>query len=87
MLVISTREFRSKQSKYLDLARNGEDVVLKSREKGSFKLIPVVESDTIVNKEVFLKPDEDLAKGLTIEQLLPGIEEDVRLAYRKKYNK
>lgn len=87
MLVISTREFRSKQSKYLDMAKNGEDIILKSREKGSFKLVPVVESDVIVNKEYFFKPDEDLANGLTVEQLLPGIEEDVRLAFRKKYNK
>ena len=41
MIVISTREFRANQTKFLDMARNGEDVILKSRSSGSFKLIPV----------------------------------------------
>jgi len=53
MLVISAREFREKQSKYFDMASNGEDVVLKSRGKGSFKLVPVTEDDTLMSKEEF----------------------------------
>lgn len=84
MLVISTREFRSNQSKYLDLARAGENIVLKSREKGSFKLIPVIESDVIVNREFFLKPDEDLARGITKDELMKGIEQDLREIYKKQ---
>lgn len=32
------------------MVNNGEDIVLKSREKGSFKLVPVKEEDTIINK-------------------------------------
>jgi len=51
MLVISTREFREKQGKYLNLAAKGEDIVLKSRGKGSFKLVPVTEDDTLMSKE------------------------------------
>jgi Phd_YefM. len=51
MLVISTREFRDKQGKYLGMAAKGEDIVLKSRGKGSFKLVPVTEDDTIMSKE------------------------------------
>lgn len=50
MLVISTRDFRANQTKFLDMVNNGEDIVLKSREKGSFKLVPVKEEDTIINK-------------------------------------
>lgn len=50
MIVISTREFRANQTKFLDMARNGEDVILKSRSSGSFKLAPVENEDTIVNK-------------------------------------
>lgn len=50
MIVISTREFRANQTKFLDMARNGEDVILKSRSSGSFKLIPVETEDTIVSK-------------------------------------
>ena len=50
MLVISTRDFRANQTKFLDMVNKGEDIVLKSREKGSFKLVPVKEEDTIINK-------------------------------------
>lgn len=38
MLVISTREFRANQSKYLGMAADGEDIVLKSRGWGSLRL-------------------------------------------------
>jgi prevent-host-death family protein len=40
MLVISMREFRANQSKYLRLANTGENVVLRSRGEGSFILTP-----------------------------------------------
>ena len=50
MIVISTRDFRANQTKFLDMVNNGEDIVLKSREKGSFKLVPVKEEDTIIDK-------------------------------------
>lgn len=43
MMVISTREFRANQTKFLDMAREGEDVILKSRSLGSFKLTPIKE--------------------------------------------
>lgn len=50
MIVISTRDFRANQSKFLDMANNGEDIVLKSREKGSFKLVPISEEDAVLGK-------------------------------------
>lgn len=53
MLVISTREFREHQGKYLKKVKEGEDVVLKSRENGSFKLVPLTEDDTLMSKEEF----------------------------------
>ncbi len=46
MKVVSTREFRSNQTKIFDMANNGEDVVLKSRKSGCFRLVPVREYDT-----------------------------------------
>ena len=51
MLVISTRQFREKQGQYLGMVANGEDVVLKSRTEGSFKLVPVSEDETLMSKE------------------------------------
>ena len=53
MLVISSREFRANQGKYLGLAADGEDIVLKSRSKGSFKLVPITSDDSFMSKEDF----------------------------------
>lgn len=50
MLVISTRDFRANQTKFLNMANNGEDIVLKSRDNGSFKLVPVKENDVLIEK-------------------------------------
>jgi len=58
MLVISTREFREKQGMYLGRIKKGEDIVLKSRENGSFKIVPVTEDDILMSKgEFFAKID------------------------------
>lgn len=46
MQVVSTREFRSNQGRYLTAARKGQSVLLKSR-YGSFKIVPVSEEDAI----------------------------------------
>ena len=50
MLVISTREFRDKQTQYLNRAVSGESVVLKSR-AGSFKIVPLSDDDSLMSKE------------------------------------
>lgn len=55
MLVISTREFRESQGKYLEKAKRGESVVIKSRGNGSFKLVPITEDDTLMSKEDFFR--------------------------------
>ena len=39
-MVVTVRDFRANQSKYIGYAHNGEDVILKSR-AGSVRLIPV----------------------------------------------
>jgi antitoxin (DNA-binding transcriptional repressor) of toxin-antitoxin stability system len=53
MLIITSREFRNKQGMYLGMAKNGEGIILKSRENGSFKIVPVTEDDTLMSKEDF----------------------------------
>ena len=64
MLVISTREFRERQGKYLKKVKEREDVVLKSRENGSFKLVPITEDDTLMSKEEFFnKLDRSLQQA------------------------
>ena len=78
MLVVSTREFRARQSKYLEMVNNGTELVLKSREQGSFVLAPITQSHTILEKGYILMPDEDLARAVTgeqiVERLIPRIE-------------
>lgn len=79
MLIISTREFRANQGKYLRMVKSGEEVILKSRENGSFALTPVTEYSTFIPKEyVFKTKDEDLKRAITgeelLERLIPRVE-------------
>lgn len=55
MIVVSTRKFREKQGEYLGMAKKGEDIVIKSRENGSFKIVPVTDDDTLMSKEDFFR--------------------------------
>jgi len=54
MLVISTREFRERQGQYLGMVSMGQEVILKSRKEGSFKIVPVTEDDTLMSKDRFM---------------------------------
>ena len=64
MLVISSREFRANSGRYLDLASKGQDVILKSRRLGSFRLTPVRESDVVMSeKEFYEKLDRSIAQA------------------------
>ena len=58
-MIVTGRDFRANQSKYIGMAHSGEDVILKSR-AGSVRLIPVDTldmSDQGVNK-VYVKDGE-----------------------------
>lgn len=70
MIVISMREFRTNQSKYLGLAKSGKEIILKSRKNGSFALTPISEYTTLIPKGYVLEPDNDLKKAITGEELL-----------------
>ena len=50
MVVVSSREFRANQKKYFDLAQSSL-VVITSRTFGSYKLVPVRDTDTIINED------------------------------------
>ena len=49
MTVVTGRDFRDNQSKYVDYARKDEDVVVKSR-YGSWRVVPITDDDVVVNK-------------------------------------
>jgi len=60
MLVVSSREFRANQRKYFDLARVN-DVVITSRSHGSYRLVPIMEDDTLVDKSTL---DAKIRQGI-----------------------
>lgn len=49
MQVVSAREFRSNQGKYLNAAMSGESVMLTSR-YGNFKIMPITEDDNLTTR-------------------------------------
>lgn len=84
MLVISTRDFRANQSKFMDMANSGEDIILKSRKNGSFKLVPVSEHDTLISKEYILEPDADFERAITMDELLQGVKADIHEMFKNE---
>lgn len=57
MQIVSAREFRSNQGKFLTAARSGQSVLLTSR-YGNFKITPVMDSDSIVENSLRTSIDE-----------------------------
>lgn len=57
MQIVSAREFRSNQGKFLTAAMSGQSVMLTSR-YGNFKITPVTDSDRIVESHIRASIDE-----------------------------
>ncbi len=53
MIVISSREFRVNQKKYFDLIDNDEQIIIQRGKNKSYKLVPVVQNDTLMTEEEF----------------------------------
>ena len=69
MVVISTRDFRTNQTKYLNLAKAGEYVVLKSR-AGIFRIFPDDGSHSIDSSRDLMK---ELRNALTeVKEAIAG---------------
>ncbi len=74
MQVVSAREFRANQGKFLNAAKRGQSVILTSR-YGNFKITPITEEDTLTERICKgLKEVKDImdgkAKGYSVEDLL-----------------
>lgn len=50
MQVVSARDFRANQTKILTAARKGQTVMLTSR-VGNFKIVPITDDDTIIERD------------------------------------
>ena len=74
MRVISSSEFRNNMKKYLDLAANERILIQRGRNE-----------TFVLTREEYLEPDEDLKRAVSAQELLAGVEEDIRAAYREKY--
>lgn len=61
MLVISSREFRDNQKKYMDLADNNEQVIIQRGKEKAYALTPVGQKD-----KYFMDPEilADLQEGI-----------------------
>ena len=60
MVVVSSREFRANQRKYFDLALTN-DVVITSRAHGSYRLVPIKDTDTLVDQATL---DAKIRRGI-----------------------
>lgn len=76
MLVISSAELRNNMKKYLDRAKD-ETVVIQRGKTETF----------VLTRQERLSPDAVLASAITAEELLIGIEEDIRAMFKKKLGK
>lgn len=69
MVVVSTRDFRTNQTKYLNMAKAGEHVVLKSR-AGKFRIFPEDDMETIDTPRDLMK---ELKNALTeVKEAISG---------------
>lgn len=60
MIIVSSRDFRANQSRYFDLAKE-QDVIITSRNKGSYRLVPITEDDLLMSrKELIAKIDKGI---------------------------
>ena len=73
MVVISSAELRNNMKKYLDLAKD-ETVVIQRGRTETF----------VLSRQERLTPDANLASAITSEELLIGIEEDIRKMFSRK---
>jgi hypothetical protein len=76
MLVISSAELRNNMKKYLDLAKD-ETVVIQRGRTETF----------VLSRQERLSPDANLASAITADELLIGIEEDIRKMFSRKVKK
>ena len=51
MMIVTAREFRGEQGKVLAQAARGEDVVITSRDHGSFRIVPITDCDRVYNDD------------------------------------
>jgi hypothetical protein len=73
MIVINSAELRNNMKKYLDLA-NSETIVIQRGRTETY----------VLRAEKHLALDDDLARAVTMDELLIGVKEDLRAIFSKE---
>ncbi len=80
MVIVSSREFRSKQKSYLDKVDEGVEVLITRGKNRSYRIVPVTEDDTLMSKaDFFAKIDKALeeAEHGKVTKLTPELREEL----------
>ena len=77
MTLVSSQDFVTNHNRYFDLAIN-ENVVVK-RGDYTFSIVCNLEKE-----QKILKPDDDLRRAITIDELLVGVKQDLREMFNKE---
>jgi len=93
MRIVTSREFRDNQKKYLDMVDNKEQVIVKRSKNRAYKLVPVSEDDMLVDipKKYRVNPYEISPSGdmfwadkRNVEKLKKAIENKDQVAIKLK---
>lgn len=76
MRVISSSELRNNMKKYLDLAVDEKIVIQRGRNE-----------TYVLTRVEYLEPDNELRRAVSADELLVGIESDIREAFKKRQSK
>lgn len=63
MLIISSREFREKQAEYMDMADNGEQIIVQRGKNKAYSVTPVTENDIYFSKPMIEKIEKSLQEA------------------------
>ena len=77
MLTITAREFKANQRHYLDQVDAGEELIVERSQGRSYMVVPVTETDVMSETEYIMKPDEDLRRAISIDELIQGVKMDI----------
>lgn len=84
MIIISSREFRENQKSYFDKIDAGEEILIQRGKTKSYKITPIQDNETLVNKETFFKMlDESKAQYERGEFVALKSNEDLEDFFRK----
>ena len=77
MLQVTSREFRDKQASWLDIADQGEQVVIRRKGKRSYMLTPIYDSDITITPELEQKIEEARRQYKNRETIVCNTKEDL----------